>query len=78
MICSYILTALVAFLIGGAMGYCDRKKDIKRYKSKIMIILNYYRNMSKDERERCLILDFDDFENWESIDYSLNTNEDLK
>lgn len=76
MICSYILTALVALFIGMSIGYSDRKKDIKRYKSKIMILLNYYRNMSADERERCLILDFDDFENWETIDYSLNKNED--
>lgn len=59
MICSYILTALVAFIIGGFSEFISSEKRRKNYKKKLILALDYYK-INNQDTTNVLILDLED------------------
>lgn len=58
MICSYILTALIAFGTGVCLEYISGKKQCEKYKKKLIATLDYYK--TNKNIENILILDLED------------------
>lgn len=58
MICSYILTALIAFIIGVYLESISGEKQRKNYKKKLIATLDYYK--TNKNTENILILDLED------------------
>lgn len=58
MICSYILTALVAFGTGVYLESLSCNKRLRNYKKKLIATLDYYR--TNKNTENLLIVDWED------------------